>query len=95
MTSTMLLGDEFQVTLASNVKSNARNKPTDFENALAKTLDLLTDWEVDLIDLSYLHNWVNLDKPFTSPFCPNLQRASATCYWTMSKKTNARIFIAL
>ena len=61
--STMSLGDEFQVTLASNVKSNARNKPADFETALAKPLELPGEWEVALIDLSYPHNWVSLDKP--------------------------------
>ena len=61
-TSTISLGDEFQVTLASNVKSNARNKPADFETALAKPLDLPGEWEVALIDLSYPHNCLNLDK---------------------------------
>ena len=59
----MSLGEEFQVTLASNVKSNARNKPADFETALARPLNLPGEWEVALIDLSYPHNWVNLDKP--------------------------------
>ena len=62
MTSTMSRGDEVQVTLASNVKSNTRNKPADFETALAKPLDLAGEWEVALIDLSYPHNWMNLDK---------------------------------
>ena len=57
------MGDEFQVTLASNVKSNARNKPADFATALARPLDLPGEWEVALIDLTYPHNWVNLDKP--------------------------------
>ena len=59
----MSLGDEFQVTLASNVKSNARNKPADFETALARPLDLPGEWEMALIDLSYPHNRMNLDKP--------------------------------
>ena len=59
----MSLGDEFQVTLASNVKSNARNKPADFEIALTRPLDLPGEWEVALIDLSYPYNWINLDKP--------------------------------
>ena len=52
----MSLGDEFQITLASNVASNAQNKPNDFETALARPLDLPGDWEVALIDLSYPHN---------------------------------------
>ena len=70
----MSLGDEIQVTLASNVKSNARNKPPDFETALAKPLELPGVWEVALIDFSYPHNWVNLDKPIyfsilTNPTC--------------------------
>ena len=59
----MSLVDEFQATLASNVKSNARNKPANFETALAKPLNLPGEWEVALIDLSYPHNWVNLDQP--------------------------------
>ena len=61
--STKSLSDEFKVTLASNVKSNARNKPADFETALAKPLDLPGRCEVALIDLSYSQNYVNLDKP--------------------------------
>ena len=32
--------------LASNVKSNARNKPDNFETALARPLHLLGDWEM-------------------------------------------------
>ena len=60
----MSLGDEFQVTLASNVKSNKRNKPASFETDLAKPLDMPGEWEVALIDLSYPHNWTNLDKPY-------------------------------
>ena len=67
----MSLGDEFQVTLASNVKSNARNKPVDFETALAKPLDLPGEWEVALIDLAYPHNWVNLDKSLYMAFLTN------------------------
>ena len=59
----MSLSDEFQVTLVSNVKSSARNKPADFETALARPLDLPGDWEVALIDISYPHNWAKLDKP--------------------------------
>ena len=60
----MSLGDEFQVTLASNVTSNKRNRPFAFETALAKPLDLPGEWEVALIDLSYPHNWTNLDKTY-------------------------------
>jgi len=60
----MSLGEEFQVTLASNVTSNKRNKPTAFETTLAKPLDLPGEWEVALIDLSYPHNWTNLDKDY-------------------------------
>jgi hypothetical protein len=36
----MLLGEEFQVTMASNVTSNKRNKPTAYETTLAKLVDL-------------------------------------------------------
>lgn len=61
----MSLGDEFQVTLASNVSSNKRNKPAAFETALAKPLELPGEWEVALIDLSYPHNWTNLEKKYS------------------------------
>ena len=61
----MSLADEFQITLASNVTSNKRNKPAAFETALAKPLDLPGEWEVALIDLSYPHNWTNLDKSYS------------------------------
>ena len=67
----MSLGNEFQVTLTSNVKSNARNKPADFETSLAKPMDLPGEWEVALIDLSYPHYWVNLDKPLYMAFLTN------------------------
>ena len=59
----MSLRDEFQVTLVSNVKSSARNKPADFETELARPLDLPGDWEVALIDITYPHNWAKFDKP--------------------------------
>ena len=64
----MSLGDEFQITLASNVASNAQNKPNDFETALAKPLDLPGDWEVAVIDHSYPHNWTNLDRAYIVAF---------------------------
>jgi hypothetical protein len=52
--------DEFQVTLLSNVKSNPRNKPAEFETQLAKPLDLPGEWDVALIELCYPHNFRNL-----------------------------------
>ena len=64
----MSLSDKLQVTLASNVKSNARNQPADFETALARPLESPEEWEVALIDLSYPHNWVSLDKPLFMAF---------------------------
>jgi hypothetical protein len=60
----MSLPEEFQVTLASNVTSNKRNKPVVFETTLAKPLDLPGEWVVALIDLSYPHNWTNQDKNY-------------------------------
>ena len=55
---------EFQVYVPSNVKGNPRNKPSLYETELAKPLDLLGDRDVDLTDISYPHNWPNLDKTY-------------------------------
>ena len=55
------LSDEFQVLLPSNVKGNPRNKPNIYETELAKPLDLPVEWDVALLNISYFHNWTNLD----------------------------------
>ena len=49
--------------LPSNVGSNPRNKPNQYETALAKPLDLPGEWDVALINNAYPHNWTNLVKP--------------------------------
>ena len=56
--------DEFQVLQPSNVKGNPRNKPSLYETELAKPLDLPGEWNVALINISYPHNWTNLDKSY-------------------------------
>ena len=56
--------DEFQVLLPSNVKGNPRNKPNLYETKHAKPLDLPGEWDVALINISYLHNWTNLDNSY-------------------------------
>ena len=58
------MSNEFQVLLLSNVKGNPRNKPNLYETELAKPLDLLGEWHVALINISYPHNWTNLDKSY-------------------------------
>ena len=58
------LSDEFQVVLPSNVGSNPRNEPNQYETALAKQLDLPGEWDVTLIDIAYLHNLTNLVKTY-------------------------------
>ena len=58
------LSDEFQVLLPSNVKGNPRNKPNLYETEHAKPLDLPGEWDVALINISYLHNWTNLHKSY-------------------------------
>ena len=58
------LSDEFQVLLSSNVKGNPRNKPNIYETELAKPLDLPGEWDVALINISYPHNWLNLEKSY-------------------------------
>ena len=58
------LSDEFQVVLPSNVGSNPKNKPNQYETALAKPLDLPGEWDVSLIDIAYPHNLTNLVKTY-------------------------------
>ena len=58
------LSDEFQMLLPSNVKGNPRNKPNPNETELAKPLDLPGESDVALINISYPHNWTNLDKSY-------------------------------
>ena len=52
--------DDFTVTLSSNVKVPADNKPALFETQLAKPIELPGDWEVALSTLQYPHNWLNI-----------------------------------
>lgn len=56
--------DEFQVWLPSSVKGNVNNTPSQYETTLARPLDMPGNWEVALMDVSYPHNWINIDKEF-------------------------------
>ena len=56
------LSNKFQVCRPSNVKGNPKYKPNLYETELAKLLDLPGAWDVALINISYPHNWNNLDK---------------------------------
>ena len=47
------------------MKGNQRNKPSLYETELATQLDLPNEWNVARINISYLHNWTNLDKSYT------------------------------
>ena len=60
----MSLGDQFLVTLPSNVKGNDKNTPGQYETTLATPLDLPGEWEVALIDITYPHSWINLKKEY-------------------------------
>ena len=60
----MSLGDQFQVTLPSNVKGNKKNTAAQYETTLATPLDLPGEWEVALIDITYPHTWINLNKEY-------------------------------
>jgi len=60
----MSLGDQFQVTLPSNVKGHANNHHGQYETTLATPLELNGDWEVALIDITYPHTWYNLNKEY-------------------------------
>ena len=56
--------DEFHVLLVSNVGSNPRNKPSRFETALSKSLNLFSELDVALIDISHTFNRTNLNKSY-------------------------------
>ena len=58
------MSDHFQMFLPSNVKSSLREKRYRYVTELATPLDLLSEWNVDLIDILYQHNWTNLDKSY-------------------------------
>ena len=58
----MLLRDEFQVTLPINVTGLATNTPGAYETTLAYSLELPGTREVALIDITYSHNWLDLEK---------------------------------
>lgn len=60
----MSQGDEFMVSLPSNVKGNDKNKTGEYETTLARPLDLPGTWEVALMDITYPHSWINVDKEF-------------------------------
>ena len=99
-TSTMSsLSDEFQVLLPSNVKHNPKNKPNLYETVLAKPLNLPGEWDVALINISYPHNWTNLDRSYQlfllrrqldpvdelSNFVPNAEKNQQDLYDVISK----------
>ena len=61
-----MFNSEFQVTLASNVLSDAKNSPNSFETKLARPVDLNGDWEVALIDITFPHEWYQYSYSRTS-----------------------------
>jgi len=61
----MSLGNQFQLTLPSNVIGNEKNKAGMYETTLATPLDLYGEWEVAIIDMSYPHMWVNLQEEYS------------------------------
>ena len=72
-----LKNNEFQVYLPSNVKGNPRNKPYLYDTELFKPMDLPGEWDVTLINISYSHNWENLDKSY-SYFILRLKKSDET-----------------
>ena len=60
----MSLGDQFQVTLPSNVKGHDKNTRGQNETTLVTPLDLPGEWEVALIDITYPHSWINMNKEY-------------------------------
>ena len=57
--------NEFQVYLPSNVKGIPRNIPYLYETELFQPINLPGEWDVALINISYPHNWENLDKSYS------------------------------
>ena len=58
----MSLGNQFLVTMPSNVKANDKNRPGQYKTTLATPLDLPGEWEVALIDITYPYTSINLNK---------------------------------
>ena len=60
----MSLGDQFLVKLPSNVKGNDKTRPGQYETTLTTPLNLPGEWDVILIDITYPHTWINLNKDY-------------------------------
>ena len=60
----MSLGDQFQMTLPSNVKGHDKNTQEQYETTHATLLDLPGELKVALIDITYPHSWINLNKEY-------------------------------
>jgi hypothetical protein len=56
--------NEFQLTLPSNasITFSPDNKPANYSTTLPSPISLEGEWEVALIDIQYLHNWLNIAK---------------------------------
>ena len=50
--------------LPSNVPGNAKNTPGQYETTLAKPHNLGPGWEVGLIDVTFPHSWMNINKKY-------------------------------
>ncbi len=62
--------NNFYVTLPSNTKSFKKNTTAEFRVSLAKTIDLVGDWECGLASIQYPYTWNTLVKE------------KLTCYFT-------------
>ena len=58
----MSVSNEFPITLPSDVPGPVSNKTGAYETTLAYPLDLAGTWEVALIDVTYPHTWLDLEK---------------------------------
>ena len=52
----------FKLLLPSNVTGVDTNKPGAYKTTLAYPLELPGTWEVSLIEITYPHTWLNLEK---------------------------------
>ena len=50
--------------MPSNVKGHDKNTRGQYETTLATPLDLPGEWEVALINITYPHFWINLNKEY-------------------------------
>ena len=87
---------------AKHVKGNPSNKPSLYETDVAKLIGLSGNWDLALTEISYPHNWPNLDKTYkyfvlkleldtadiSSDFEPDAAKDQMNLYDVIMRSTN-------